>query len=73
MFIYDKYEKEIIDEAKKKTEIAGRIKTKEDLIYIIEELLLILKNTEEKYNKLKQDMEDNYRPIPLDSEEMYGS
>lgn len=37
---------------------------------IIEDLLIELDTLQEKYNDLEQDIEDNYRPIPVS--EQYG-
>ncbi len=72
MFKLDDYDKKIIKEAKDETNTGRDIKTKDDLICLIEELLYVLKNTKEELEELKEDVESNYRPIPLDSVDMYG-
>ena len=72
MFEFDDYDKNIIKEAKNEAKVEVNIKTKDDLIYLIDELLFALKNTKEELEEFKQDVESNYRRIPLDSIDMYG-
>lgn len=65
---------QIIKKAEEKTstdyEIKGEYMPVESYLIIIEDLLNEIDCLEEKYNDLQQDLEDNYRPIPLDK--LYG-
>lgn len=40
----------------------------EELLGVIEDLDSELESLQEKYDDLKQDMEDNYRPIPIEEQ-----
>lgn len=47
-------------------ELNGNFIPVESLLSIIEDLVYELNNLEEKYNDLEEDLETNYKPIPID-------
>lgn len=71
---FDDIDKRILREALsiiagKKIEDISKVETKDDLIGIIEELCGEVEHLQEEYDHLENDLESNYRPIPLS--EMY--
>ena len=47
-------------------DIMGNFIPVESLVSAVENLLLELKNLEESYDDLQKDLEENYKPIPVD-------
>ena len=47
-------------------ELNGNFIPVENLLSVIEDLVYELNNLEEKYKDLEEDLETNYKPIPID-------
>ena len=47
-------------------ELNGNFIPVENLLSVIEDLVYELNNLEEKYKDLEEDLEENYKPIPID-------
>lgn len=47
-------------------ELNGSFIPVENLMSVIEDLVYELNNLEEKYKDLEEDLEENYKPIPVD-------
>lgn len=47
-------------------ELNGNFIPVENLMSVIEDLVYELNNLEEKYKDLEEDLETNYKPIPID-------
>lgn len=66
----DNNEFEMIQKAGKRNftdyETVGNFIPVESLLAVIEDLLGEIETLEERYNDLENDLEDNYKPIPVD-------